>query len=48
MLRRLFPHPWLTVLLTLVWLMLVNGFSAGSVVFGLILGTVIPWLTAPY
>lgn len=48
MLRRLFPHPWLTVLLALVWLMLVNGFAAGSVVFGLILGTVIPWLTAPY
>lgn len=45
---RLFPHPLLTLLLTLVWCLLINGFSSGTVAFGLILGTVIPILTAAY
>ena len=48
MLRRLFPHPLLTVLLTLVWLMLVNRVSAGAAAFGLLLGIVIPFLTRAY
>lgn len=46
--RRLFPHPLLTLLLTLVWLLLVNSFSLNSLVFGLFLGIVIPFITAPY
>lgn len=46
--RKLFPHPWLTVLLTLVWLMLYNTVTLGTVVFGLILGILIPIVTAPY
>lgn len=46
--RRLLPHPILTVLLTLVWLLLVNGFSLNSLLFGLILGLVIPFVTGPY
>ncbi|MBZ0122674.1 MAG: Na+/H+ antiporter subunit E [Roseovarius sp.] len=46
--RRLFPHPLLTLLLTLVWCLLVNAISAGTAAFGLILGTVIPILTAAY
>ncbi len=48
MLRRLLPHPWLTLLLTLVWVLLANTLSLGVVVFGLILGTVVPILTAAY
>jgi multicomponent K+:H+ antiporter subunit E len=48
MLRRLFPHPWLTILLTLVWLMLNNTVTSGVAVFGLILGWAIPVLTAAY
>jgi len=47
-LHRLVPHPVLTVLLTLVWLMLVNRFSLNSLVFGLFLGIVIPFITQPY
>lgn len=47
-LRRLFPHPLLTVLLTLVWLLLVNRFSLNSLLFGLFLGIVIPFITRPY
>lgn len=48
MLKRLFPHPHLSLLLVVVWLMLINGFSLGTLVFGTILGIVIPLLTAPY
>jgi multicomponent K+:H+ antiporter subunit E len=44
--RWLFPHPFLTILLTVVWVLLQNKLSAGMVVFGLILGIVIPILTA--
>ena len=44
--RWLLPHPSLTILLTLVWSLLQNEFSAGMVVFGLILGIVIPIGTA--
>jgi len=43
--RWLFPHPLLTLLLALVWILLQNNFSAGMAVFGLILGVLIPRLT---
>ncbi|MBM1633608.1 Na+/H+ antiporter subunit E [Sulfitobacter mediterraneus] len=43
--RWLFPHPLLTLLLALVWILLQNNFSAGMAVFGLILGILIPRLT---
>lgn len=46
--RRLFPHPQLTVLLTVVWCLLNNTISPGMVVFGLILGILVPALTEPY
>ncbi|WP_291727300.1 Na+/H+ antiporter subunit E [Leisingera sp. F5] len=46
--RRLFPHPLLTLLLTLTWLLLVNGWSLNSLVFGLMLGVLIPFVTQPY
>lgn len=42
----LLPHPFLTLLLTVVWVLLQNGVSAGMVVFGLILGIIIPRITA--
>lgn len=48
MLNRILPHPLLTLTLTLIWLMLMNNVSLGGVVFGLILGIVIPLITAPY
>ncbi|WBU56467.1 Na+/H+ antiporter subunit E [Paracoccus sediminicola] len=46
--RRLFPHPYLSVLLVLTWLLLVNEFRWGSLVFGIILAVLIPALIAPY
>ncbi|WP_299616296.1 Na+/H+ antiporter subunit E [uncultured Tateyamaria sp.] len=45
-LQRLFPHPLLTVLLAIVWVLLQNEVTAGMVVFGLILGIIIPAMTA--
>ncbi len=44
----LVPHPFLTVVLTLVWVLLQNDFSAGMTVFGLILGIIIPQITAAW
>jgi len=46
--RRIFPHPLLTLLLTIVWCLLMNTMSPGTAVFGLILGILIPILTAAY
>ncbi len=45
-LHWLFPHPLLTVLLAVVWVLLQNQVSVGMVVFGLILGIIIPRATA--
>ena len=42
MLKRYLPHPLLTLILTLVWMMLLNAFSMGGLVLGLILGVIIP------
>ena len=46
--RKLFPHPWLTILLIVVWMMLYNTVTLGTFVFGLILGVLIPIVTSPY
>ncbi|NNE80138.1 MAG: Na+/H+ antiporter subunit E [Silicimonas sp.] len=42
----LLPHPLLTILLALVWVLLQNKITAGMAVFGLILGIIIPRATA--
>lgn len=44
----LFPHPLLTLLLAVVWTLLQNNISAGMVVFGIILGIIIPKITASW
>ncbi|SHK01034.1 multisubunit potassium/proton antiporter, PhaE subunit [Shimia gijangensis] len=48
LIRRIFPHPLLSLLLTIVWLLLVNRFSINSLLFGGFLGIVIPFITRPY
>lgn len=48
MLRTLFPHPLLTLVLTAVWVMLVNVITLNALVFGLIVGTIVPLVTAAY
>lgn len=44
----LFPHPMMTLLLAVVWILLQNEVSAGMAVFGLILGIIIPRMTAAW
>ena len=46
--RRFLPHPLLTLALIVVWLLLINDLSLNAVVMGVILGVVIPFITAPY
>lgn len=48
MIRRILPHPALSLAVALIWLLLVNRFAWGSLVFALALGLVIPVVTAPY
>ena len=42
----LLPHPLLTLLLVVVWILLQNQISAGMFVFGIILGIIIPRMTS--
>jgi multicomponent K+:H+ antiporter subunit E len=46
--RRLFPHPFLSLTLVVLWILLVNHLHLGSLILALILGTMIPLLTAPW
>lgn len=48
MLRRLFPHPYLSLFLVVTWFLLVNQWKLGSLVMAIFLATVIPLFTAPY
>ena len=48
MLRRLYPHPFLTLTLIVFWFLLVNQIKVGSLVMGIILGTIIPLLTSAW
>lgn len=48
LLRRLVPHPILTLLLTLAWVLLTSTWTLNSLVFGFLMGVVIPFLTQPY
>lgn len=48
MIKKLLPHPLLTLLLTAVWMMLLNSFSLGGLLLGLVLGVAVPLMTAAY
>ena len=44
--RWLLPHPLLTLILAVVWVLLQNEVTSGMVVFGIILGIIIPRITS--
>lgn len=48
MLRKLYPHPFLTLTLAVLWMLLVNEVKVGSLVMAAILSTLIPLLTAAW
>lgn len=41
--KRLFPHPWLTVVLLVCWVLLMNDVSPGNLLLGFVLGTAIAY-----
>lgn len=48
MIARLFPHPGLSGLLVVVWLLLQNDLSLGALLFALVVGFAVPLFTSPY
>ena len=46
--RRLVPHPGLAVLLVIVWLLMANSLSFGTLLGGAVVGIVLPIFTAPF
>jgi multicomponent K+:H+ antiporter subunit E len=46
--RRLIPHPGLSALLTLFWLLTANSFSMGALVVAIVIGIALPIFTAPF
>tara|TARA_R110002072_G_scaffold162846_3_gene315121 strand:- start:3372 stop:3857 length:486 start_codon:yes stop_codon:yes gene_type:complete len=46
--RRVIPHPGLSVLLALVWLLMANSLSFGALLIGVIIGVLLPLFTAPF
>jgi len=48
MMRRIFPHPMLSVTLALLWMLLVNRLALGSLIMATFLATVIPLITSAY
>ncbi|MDT8383757.1 MAG: Na+/H+ antiporter subunit E [Gammaproteobacteria bacterium] len=46
--KRLLPHPLLSLILVLVWVLLSNALSAASIILGLLLGWLIPLFTRQF
>lgn len=46
--RNALPHPLLTLVLTAVWVLLLNDFSLASIVLGLVVGVTVPLITSAY
>lgn len=48
MIKKLLPHPALSVTLIVVWMLLANEITVGGLVLGVIVGVVTPILTSPF
>lgn len=48
LLRKIFPHPILTLILTIVWLLLNNNLSFGQIILGGIVATFVPFFTSRF
>ncbi|WP_341647551.1 Na+/H+ antiporter subunit E [Thauera humireducens] len=46
--QRWLPHPMLTLLLIVLWILLLNAFSVGGLLMGAVLGIVIPRVTSNF
>ncbi len=48
MIKRWIPHPLLTFVLVLVWMLLENKFTLGGLIMGGVLGIIIPKITSSF
>ncbi|WP_438971305.1 Na+/H+ antiporter subunit E [Methylophaga sp.] len=48
MLRSIFPHPLLSIVLWIIWLLLNNTIAAGHILLGALLAVFIPWFSAGF
>lgn len=48
MIRRLLPHPALSVLLLVVWMLLVNEFTMGALFLAVVFGVLVPLITSRF
>lgn len=48
MLHRLFPHPYLSLTLAVLWLLLANSLALGQLLLAVGLGTLVPLLTSDW
>lgn len=48
MINRILPHPALSAMLLIVWLLMANSITVGGVVLGAVLGVVLPKFTQPF
>ena len=46
--KRLLPHPGLTLLLIIMWMLVLNSLSMGGFLLGLFFAIVVPLFTAPF
>jgi multicomponent K+:H+ antiporter subunit E len=46
--NRLLPHPGLSVLLAILWVVMVNDLTLGVLFLGLVVGVLVPLFTAPW
>jgi len=46
--RRLIPHPGLSVLLVVVWLLMANSLTFGGLLLGIVIGILLPIFTSPF
>lgn len=46
--NRLLPHPGLSVLLAVMWTVMVNDLTFGTLFLGLVFGVAVPLFTAPW
>jgi multicomponent K+:H+ antiporter subunit E len=48
MIKRLLPHPALTAMLVVVWLLMANSITVGGILLGLVFGIILPKFTEPF
>lgn len=48
MIRRLLPHPGLSALLVVMWMLMVNDLTFGTLFLALVVGLAVPLFTAPW